>query len=279
MNIFGFKRIFFLFLLLFMFSEEAEGQQITKLSASFIDPPQSPLVIYGIPFSSSVIYQNNFLYAPVEDFLIMTGSKFYLQNLPSQLVINGQSAPLSLLATGPDRYSGKNSYYLNVTETLNYLGIYYRISTENNSVWITVEDVPQTVSSLKSTVSGHVVYQYFEGGTVRIIETYLNSARIPQTREISSTSLPSDGYYNFSDLPPGDYIIEATCFYSVTGPVVYDYVSRQLYRCVTTCIPSWQKRLNLRGGENITADFLPEQAVVRTEEKLIYLGIMAPGTK
>jgi len=262
-----------------MFPEESEGQQFTKLSASFIDPPQSPLVIYGIPFSSSVIYQNNFIYAPAEDFLTMTGAKFYLQNLPSQLVINGQPAPLSLLATGPDRYTGKNTYYLNVTETLNYLGIYYRISTENNSVRITVEDVPQTVSSLKSTVSGHVVYQYFERGTVRIIETYVNSARMPQTREISSTNLPSDGYYNFSDIPPGEYIIEATCYYSVTGPVVYDYVSKQAYRCVTTYIPTWQKRLILKGGETVTADFLPEQAVVRSEEKLIYLGIMAPGTK
>ncbi|MEQ8223031.1 MAG: hypothetical protein ABRQ37_12065 [Candidatus Eremiobacterota bacterium] len=278
MNILGFKRIFLLFLLFCMFSEESEGQQITKLSASFIDPPQSPLVIYGIPFSSSVIYQNNFIYAPAEDFLTMTGTKFYLQNLPSQLVINGQSAPLSLLATGPDRYTGKNTYYLNVTETLNYLGIYYRISTENNSVRITVEDVPQTVSSLKSTVSGHVVYQYFERGTVRIIETYVNSARMPQTREFSSTNLPSDGYYNFSDIPPGEYIIEATCFYSVTGPVVYDCVSKQAYRCVTTYIPTWQKRLILKGGETLTVDFLPEQAVVRSEEKLIYLGIMAPGT-
>lgn len=261
-----------------MFPEESEGQQFTKLSASFIDPPQSPLVIYGIPFSSSVIYQNNFLYAPVEDFLTMTGAKFYLQNLPSQLVINGQSAPLSLLATGPDRYTGKNTYYLNVTETLNYLGIYYRISTEDNSVRITVEDVPQTASSLKSAVSGHVVYQYFERGTVRIIETYVNSARMPQTREFSSTNLPSDGYYNFSDIPSGEYIIEATCFYSVTGPVVYDCVSKQAYRCVTTYIPTWQKRLILKGGETLTVDFLPEQAVVRSEEKLIYLGIMAPGT-
>jgi hypothetical protein len=279
MEKFRFKRIFFLFLLLCIFSEESKGQQIIKLSSSFIDPPETPLVIYGIPFSSSVIYQNNFMYAPVENFLTMTGARCYLQNLPSQLVINGNSAPLSLLATGPDRYTGENSYYLNVTETLNYVGIYYKISTENGSVRITVEDIPQTVSSLKSSVSGHVVYQYFEGGTVRIIETFINSARIPQTREISSTTLPSDGYYNFPDLPPGDYIIEATCFYTVTGPVVYDNVAGRVYRCVTTFKPSWQKRLVFKGGEAITLDFLPEQAAVMTEDKLIYLGVMAPGTR
>jgi hypothetical protein len=273
---------FFLLLLLCLtiFSTEVKGEQLLKLSNSFIDPPLTPLVIYGVPFSSSVIVQDNIMYAPAVDYLTMIGAKSYLQKLPDQLIINGQMAPVSLLATGPDRYTGKNIYYLNVTETLNFLGLYYKVTNQNGQVRITVDELSRITppSEKNGSISGHVIYPYFEGGFVRLKTSYTNNARIPQTKEISSAYLPSDGYYNFQDLPPGDYIVEASCFYTTTGPVVYDSICRQVYRCVTTYTALWQIRVTTKEGEKINQDFLADQARVNTEDKLIYLGNL-PGTK
>jgi len=226
----------------------------------------------------SVIYQNSLIYAPAEEYLKMLGVKAYLQKLPHELFINGQKAPLSLLAIGPDRYTAQYIYYLSVTDTLNYLGIYYKVSNQKGQIRITVDEIPaQTIEP--ASVTGQVIYPYFEGGTVKIIASYVNSARIPETSEITSTFLPSDGYYSFFDIPPGDYIIVASCYYNQEGPVLFDAIRRQCYRCITTYTLSWQEKLSLKSGQKITLNFPAEQAYLTAEDRLIYLGRVYAITK
>ncbi|OQA14192.1 MAG: hypothetical protein BWY64_03335 [bacterium ADurb.Bin363] len=275
-----FKILTLLILCIFIsvLSAETRGEQILRLSSSFIDAPSTPLVIYGVPFSMSVIYQNSLIYAPAEEYLKMLGVKAYLQKLPHELFINGQKAPLSLLAIGPDRYTAQYIYYLSVTDTLNYLGIYYKVSNQKGQIRITVDEIPaQTIEP--ASVTGQVIYPYFEGGTVKIIASYVNSARIPETSEITSTFLPSDGYYSFFDIPPGDYIIVASCYYNQEGPVLFDAIRRQCYRCITTYTLSWQEKLSLKSGQKITLNFPAEQAYLTAEDRLIYLGRVYPITK
>ena len=262
--------------LIFTFSV-AKGQEVKKLSSSFIDSTSAPLVIYGITFSDSVIYQEGIMYAPAESFLEMTGIKAYLQKIPYELILNGRQASPALLAAGPDRYTGEYIYYLNIIDTLNFVGIYYTVATYGDFVRITVEEkgpAPEVTAQQGTggTVSGQIVYSFFEGSSVTISQYYLNSARIPQTKLIDTINTGTTGAFTFTGLPPGDYIVEASCYYTREGFVYFDNYTRQYYKTYMIYTPQWTQVITIGGGESINLRFSPETAKVHMEEKLIYLG-------
>jgi len=266
-------------LLIILFNlSQSKAEQIKKLSSSFIDPSEVPLVIYGIPFSESVIFQDNRMYAPLEAYLEMIGVKAYLQRIPHELILNGRQAPVSLLAAGPDRYTGEPVYYLDVTETLNFLSIYYSATSRGNYFIVRVEETAPQSSARQGeggTVSGQVIYNYFEGGSATLFKTYLNTARIPQTETLETQTLGTNRTFSFRNIPPGEYIIQASCYYTVEGLVYYDNYTRQYYKSCITYIPEWKHSVIIKGGEEFNFIFTPDKARVRTEEKLIYLG--SPG--
>jgi len=217
------------------------------------------------------------VYAPAQAFLQKLGVSNELHNLPNQLVINNYLAPTSLLAIGPDRYTSEQIYYLNVTDTLNYIGLYYQVVLLDGNMKIkipypTTQETAPNPQTGYCSISGRVMYQPFEGGAVNLLQTSFNTARIPQTNTIASTQLGNDGVYVFANLNPGNYTIEASCFYTVESNVYFDYYARQYYRLITTYIPNWKQDITIKAGENLELHFSKDTARIKTEEKLIYLG-------
>jgi len=237
-------------LLVISISLQASSSQFTTLSSSFIDPGSVPLTINGRTFPGAVIYQNNIMYAPAADYLAMLGVESNLQSLPSYMTINGKSAPLSLLGIGPDRYTGQNIYYLNVTATADFVGATYNGSGNRLQVTITSPSGQYNMNTPCSISGSVVINKPFQSGIVRVSEEYINSARIPATREVTSCSLPRDGNFSFTNLSPGKYTITAQSSYSSQGSLTYNYCAGGYYYYITIITTSWTKTLSLAPGEH-----------------------------
>jgi len=203
--------VILIFIMVLSFTKPSYSQFIS-LSSSFIDPSSSPLIIYDKIFPRSVIYQNSIMFAPAVDYINFLGINADLQKLPSQLILDNKKAPLSLLAIGPDRYTGQSIYYLNVMDTLNFLGIKYNVSEINGQKRIYVITSAGEVSK-GGFITGQVMISMpFQKGTVTLLFEYVNDARIPSTKEITSIPLEKDGKFSFADLSPGKYTVRANSY-------------------------------------------------------------------
>ena len=248
-------------LLLLSISLQVNSAQFTTLSNSFIDPQSVPLTINGCTFPKAVIYQNNIMYAPAVDYISMLGVDSNLQSLPSQMTINGKSAPLSLLAIGPDRYTGQNIYYLNVTATADFVGATYKGSGKQLQVTITGPAGQYSVNTPGSISGSVVINKPFQSGIIRLTEEYINNARIPATREVASCGLPQDGNFSFTNLPPGKYTIIAQSSYSSQGSLSYNYSVNGYYYYITVVNTTWTKTLSLGPGEHTRIELQNGQEV------------------
>jgi len=252
------KFLCFIFLLILLMSHHAFSSQITNLSGNFIDPQSAPLVMEGRAFAKSVIYENKLMYAPAIDFISDLGIASDLQGLPNQFTLNGQSAPLYLLATGPDRYTGETIYYLNVTWTLEFLSISYNVAAIPEGIQVTVAGgsagpvSPVTEPSGKTgSISGVVVITTpIQSGSIKLTEEYLNTARILSTREVASGGLSVDGKFAFTGLPAGKYTVTASSTSTDKGELMYNQVTKQYYYDIRTVTTTWSKALELGEGEN-----------------------------
>ncbi|HPZ09674.1 MAG TPA: hypothetical protein PL110_16350 [Candidatus Eremiobacteraeota bacterium] len=267
----------FLILLLCIFTPLIEARSdFIKLSGYFIDPSSHPLVIYNSTFPKAIIYQNNNMYAPATDYVNMLGLTANFQNLPSKFTLNGQDAPLSLLATGPDRSRGQEIYYLNVTDTLNFLGIKYNTSTQNNQPRVTVTGtVAQDTSSSSGSISGKVtIYKPFDEGSITLTEDYINTARIPTKRAVATTPLPQDGTFNFTGLQKGDYTITATIYRKIQGDLLYDVTNKKYYYTVQNYTTTYSQRILLKNGEN--AGIVLDKGIESVTQQILYTDIVTP---
>jgi hypothetical protein len=237
-------------LLLLTVSLQVNSAQFSTLSSSFIDPQSLPLTINNSTFPKAVIYQNNIMYAPAVEYLTMLGVDSNLQSLPSAMTINGKSAPLSLLAIGPDRYTGQNIYYLNVTATADFIGATCKGSGNQLQITITRPSGQYSVNTPGSISGSIVITRPFQSGIVRITEEYINNARMPATRDVTSCGLPQDGKFSFTNLPPGKYTITAQSSCSSQGSMSYNYSTNGYYYYITIVTTTWSKTLSLGPGEN-----------------------------
>lgn len=256
-----FKSNIIILLILLSLSLQVNSAQFATLSSSFLDPQSVPLTINGQTFPKAVIYQNNIMYAPAADYLSMLGVDSNLQSLPSQMTINGKSAPLSLLAIGPDRYTGQNIYYLNVTATADFVGATYKGSGNQLQVTITAPAGQYTVNTPGSISGSVVINKPFQSGIIRVTEEYINNARIPATREVTSCGLPQDGNFSFTNLIPGKYTITAQSSYSSQGSLSYNYSVSGYYYYITVINTTWTKTLSLGPGEHTRVELQNGQEV------------------
>jgi hypothetical protein len=171
------------------------------------------------------------IYAPLQEYLNMLGVRSSLQTLPKSFSINGQEAPLSLLATGPDRYTGKDIYYINVTATVDYMkaDISYNIFKQGSSIRIAIDKIAKPVPSSTpvpptpvatpvpklGSITGRVdLPQNYKSAIVRLIP--LNYP-VDNARAYYPASYFGD--FIFDNLKEGEYRIEAECEYKEKGPL------------------------------------------------------------
>jgi hypothetical protein len=204
------------------------------------------------------------MYAPAPEYINMLGVSSDFQKLPGQFVLNGKIAPLSLLAVGPDRYTGKSIYYLNITATLDFLGINYNMFKQDSKVQIMVnKSLSQPTAVTAGSVSGQVISNSpFQEGTVTLSEEYINDARIPSTRVINSAKLSSDGKYSFTGLSHGKYVVKAVCIFRSQSDILYNQVTKNFYYIIKIAETTYIESLSLAAGENVTLNLNNGKTIV-----------------
>jgi hypothetical protein len=204
------------------------------------------------------------MYAPAIDFLSALGILSNFSGLPDQLVINGQIAPTSLLGIGPERYTGTNIYYLDVTGTLSFLKINYildgwKITVQSPQATPAVVTVPTATAFPKATptcepVKGsitincnitHNIDKTRGRGVIRLLEQDSKNNIIRD----QNISRGSTNYY-FSDLLPGEYKIEVDYYYNEKGPLEKDPNSEGYYFDFSSHRVNMSHFITLKNGEN-----------------------------
>jgi len=251
----GFKFFLLSFLFLFLITIPLRGEELTNLSSAFIDPQSSPLIIYGQVFPVAVIYQNNTMYAPVQDFLSMIGISSNLQGLPGYFILNGKTAPLSLLGIGEDRNTGESIYYLNVTATLDLVGgAPYKISDDGGQIRITIAMTAYPPSSPPSNVGGGISGQVLTArtineGYVTLSMNCLNDSGIQETRVIETVYLTPDGKFSFQCLWPGEYTVTGKCTSYYTTGLEFDPAKKRHYYYCTTYTTALSQNIKIEAGK------------------------------
>ena len=268
----GFKVFLLLFFLMSL--PCANASELPSLSASFIDVSSAPLIIYGQTFPKAVIYQRNTMYAPAGDFIYMLGVPSNLQGLPNQIIFNNQAAPISLAAIGPDRTSNQNIYYFNVTATLDYLGISYQFYNQGGLIQIKVEGSSSIstppVYEASASISGQVVTDRIQSKSDVFLEkSFINNARIPETKIVSTTSLDSMGRFVFSGLEKGSYTVRVQAYYTSQSGLFYNNTTLQYYYYLTTYTSVWTQSLTLNQGQNASITLTRENT--NSYQEIIYI--------
>ncbi len=267
-------KIFIVFIVFsLLISPQIRGEDFVNLSGLFIDSAKYPLIIQGNTFPGSVIYQNNTMYAPAGDFVYYLGVTANFSGLPSQLFLNNQPAPLSLMAIGPDRKTNENVYYMNVTATLDYLGISYTATDQGGNPQITTGKASTASSSpnpATAAISGQVIsYRPFNQSDVFLEKSFLNTARIPETKVVATAYLTLDGRFVFTGLEAGDYTVTARCYYRDQSNLYYSYTMQQYYYYLTAYTITWSQNVSLSSGQNLSVTLSSENTTSSQEIKYI----------
>ena len=268
---------------LFLFSFEVKAQP-ASLSGDFVDYSREPLVIYGRTFPGAVIYQYGKMYAPAMDFLSCLGIQGNFSYLPDQFVINGLSASTSLLGIGPDRYTGESIYYLDVTGTLKFLGIDYSQNDwkiiVNASAATPVplptagpsEPTPGATPELKNgaimmTLNITDDIDTSRGGTIKLFG-------LKGLENINRYYYLSSGtsYYDFLDIPPGEYRIAGEYYFTEKGELIKDSNSEGYYFELKSCIASLSIFVTLKSKEKFHVNLSSKDfstSTFQTERKYV----------
>ncbi len=174
------------------------------LAGNFCDFDREPLRIYGIIFPGTVIYQNSKMYAPMESFFQYLQLKADMSRLPSSLTVDGRAVPDSLIGFGPDRNTGQNIYYIDVTGFLYFFNINYSMDGWKISVNKAVTPVPSLSPTPKipdrGTITVSCICKLNDHGLYRYDEVWI----VYLTGQINKEADGGD-YVQFSDLPSGTY--------------------------------------------------------------------------
>ena len=120
------------------------------------------------------------------------------------------------------------------------------------------------------SISGEVIIkEKFDSGSVSLSENYLNEARIPKTRVVSTVQLTSSGTFTFSNLPPGDYLVEPGYANAENGPITYNPASGYYYFVIVNKY-TWSRKVILAKGQHSKLTFPAEQAKYDTYNQYVY---------
>ena len=124
--------------------------------------------------------------------------------------------------------------------------------------------------SASGSISGQVIIkEKFDGGSVSLSENYLNEARIPKTRVVSTVQLTSSGIFTFSNLPPGDYLVEPGYANAENGPITYNPANGYYYFVIVNKY-TWSRKVILAKGQHAKLTFPAEQAKYDTYNQYVY---------
>ncbi len=125
-------------------------------------------------------------------------------------------------------------------------------------------------NSAYGSISGQVIIkEKFDGGSVSLSENYLNEARIPKTRVVSTVQLTSSGLFTFSNLPPGDYLVEPGYANAENGPITYNPANGYYYFVIVNKY-TWSRKVILAKGQHAKLTFPAEQAKYDTYNQYVY---------
>jgi len=131
---------------------------------------------------------------------------------------------------------------------------------------------PNATVSDFCTISGKVeITDKFDGGNVRLTENYVNTARMPETRTVSEIQLDSKGYFTFTNLKPGDYVVEPVYYNKTNGPITYNPgANPPYYYFVIYKTHSWSRKVILSSGREVKLKFLAKDAKIDSSNQYVY---------
>jgi len=105
---------------------------------------------------------------------------------------------------------------------------------------------------------------------------YLEAIKTPATysncRFNTYCTIPSDGTFSFSELPPGEYRLSITCVYTCKSPVLYDPSEGKDYFQITTYEHTWVQQVVLGKDQELSITFYQGQGSALTQNvETIYL--------
>ena len=222
------------------------------LAGNFCDSDREPLNIYGVTFPDSVIYQNSKMYAPMESFFQYLQLKADMSRLPSSLTVDGKSVPDSLIGFGPDRNTGQNIYYVDVTGFLYFFNINYSMDGWKISVNKVITPVPFPSPTPKIPKKGTITVscscKLNDRGLYRYDEVWI----VYLTGQVNQEKNGGD-YVQFSDLPSGTYRLKEVhrCkLCNISYPLYREYSAESIVE------------VELEEGENKTINMPQPGAVV-----------------
>ena len=118
------------------------------------------------------------------------------------------------------------------------------------------------------SIAGQVqIVHPFEGGVVTLTEKYLNSARMPATKVIANYTLDKGGVFEFLDLSPGKYVLDASYYNSEKGPLTYDRGSYYYY--LTRYSYVWNEEVSLSLGQHVKIGFAEKEEKAVTNNQYV----------